>query len=107
MPTDSKHRPWKANYHLSEVYAKIFREGICLFLVKVPYNLRKIKGQLPDDLFIRIYKDLVLEKIGASEIVFNIGDIGRKMYFIIEGEVAILIPMQESPVENTSKSIKN
>jgi CRP-like cAMP-binding protein len=59
----------------------------------VPLITRKIKGQLPDDLFIRIYKDLVLEKVAASEVVFNIGDIGRKMYFIIEGEVAILIPM--------------
>ncbi|CAD8085306.1 unnamed protein product [Paramecium primaurelia] len=52
-------------------------------------------GQLPDDLYIRIFKDLQLERSNAAEVVFNIGDIGRKMYFIIDGEVAILIPMQE------------
>ncbi|CAK89215.1 unnamed protein product (macronuclear) [Paramecium tetraurelia] len=56
----------------------------------------KIRGQLPDDLYIRIFKDLQIERINAAEVVFNMGDIGRKMYFIIDGEVAILIPMQES-----------
>ncbi|CAD8094249.1 unnamed protein product [Paramecium sonneborni] len=61
----------------------------------------KIRGQLPDDLYIRIFKDLQLENRNAAEVVFNIGDIGRKMYFIIDGEVAILIPMQEQQHHDT------
>ncbi|CAD8097805.1 unnamed protein product [Paramecium sonneborni] len=61
----------------------------------------KIRGQLPDDLYIRIFKDLQLERSNAAEVVFNIGDIGRKMYFIIDGEVAILIPMQDQQHHDT------
>jgi CRP-like cAMP-binding protein len=36
--------------------------------------------------------ELKYESAPRGTVIFNIGDIGRKWYYIIKGEVAILIP---------------
>lgn len=39
-----------------------------------------------------LFRELKYELINRNEILFNVGDYGRKMYFILSGEVGILIP---------------
>jgi CRP-like cAMP-binding protein len=41
---------------------------------------------------VSLYQEISYEFIDENEPVFNQGDTGRKMYFILEGEVGILIP---------------
>lgn len=48
---------------------------------------------------------MAVEKWDGCTTLFNCGDTGRKMYFIISGEVAILLPTNTLGTEkqNTSK----
>lgn len=39
-----------------------------------------------------MYNELKHEYVSKFNVVFNFGDIGRKLYTILEGEVFVLIP---------------
>jgi CRP-like cAMP-binding protein len=39
-----------------------------------------------------LYHELLFEKFDKFSIIFNHGETGRKMYFILSGEVGILLP---------------
>lgn len=47
---------------------------------------------MDDDLYLKLFKNLMLERAPQYSIVFEKGEKGRKMYFILEGEVGIMIP---------------
>lgn len=53
---------------------------------------RKIKESLDKDLFEEMFYNVMYETFEPYDIVFNQGEIGRKMYFILEGDMAILLP---------------
>ncbi|KAM3135022.1 hypothetical protein pb186bvf_012846 [Paramecium bursaria] len=69
-------------------------------------KIRKIKGQLKEDLYLKLFIDMAVEQFSQFEIVFNHGDTGRKMYFILDGEAAILIPNGEADHHTQRKSIR-
>ena len=39
-----------------------------------------------------LFTELHYEEISQLSVIFKYGDTGKKMYFIIDGEVAILLP---------------
>jgi hypothetical protein len=39
----------------------------------------------------QLYKELSYEKMNSREVVFHLGDIGRKFYIILKGKVWILV----------------
>jgi CRP-like cAMP-binding protein len=47
---------------------------------------------LNDTNYESLFGELKYEHFKEHEVIFNQGDTGRKMYFILQGEVGILIP---------------
>ncbi|CAD8144139.1 unnamed protein product [Paramecium pentaurelia] len=56
---------------------------------------KKLKSQLREDILLKLIKSLQIERFKQYEVVFNQGETGRKMYFILEGEVSILVRNQD------------
>ncbi|CAK58625.1 unnamed protein product (macronuclear) [Paramecium tetraurelia] len=56
---------------------------------------KKLKSQLREDILLKLIKSLLIERFKQCEVVFNQGETGRKMYFILEGEVSILVKNQD------------
>jgi CRP-like cAMP-binding protein len=54
--------------------------------------LRQFKDKMNESNYEDLYCELKYEHYKEHEIIFNHGDTGRKMYFILQGEVGILIP---------------
>ncbi|CAD8056125.1 unnamed protein product [Paramecium sonneborni] len=67
---------------------------------------KKLKSQLRDDILLKLIKSLFIERFKQYEVVFNQGETGRKMYFILEGEVSILVKNQDS-IETVIPQKKN
>ncbi|CAK58129.1 unnamed protein product (macronuclear) [Paramecium tetraurelia] len=64
------------------------------------HYIGQIRGQLSPELYLKLFKNLLFERVNQFELVFNYGEKGRKMYFILEGEVGILLPQEnESQTE--------
>ncbi|CAD8059122.1 unnamed protein product [Paramecium sonneborni] len=56
---------------------------------------KKLKSQLREDILIKLIKSLFIERFKQYEVVFNQGETGRKMYFILEGEISIIVKNQD------------
>ncbi|CAD8136913.1 unnamed protein product [Paramecium octaurelia] len=56
---------------------------------------KKLKSQLREDILLKLIKSLFIERFKQYETVFNQGETGRKMYFVLEGEVSILVKNQD------------
>lgn len=64
------------------------------------------KGELTGECFNRLYKELKYEFIEKRHTVFNLGDMGRNFYIIIQGKVSILLKkkgLEENPDEKFAK----
>lgn len=57
--------------------------------------LRNIKEKLSEEVMLKLTNCLELESYPGHTILFNQGDTGRKMYFILKGEVAIFVKLSE------------
>lgn len=64
------------------------------------------KNELSLDCYNRLYRELKHESIETRRTVFNLGDMGRNFYIIIQGTVSILLKKQgleENPDEKFSR----
>lgn len=52
-----------------------------------------LKEKLSSESYSRIFKEIDFECIPKCRAIFEAGEIGRKMYFILHGEVGILLPL--------------
>ena len=51
-----------------------------------------MRKKLPKKVFKEIFKELNHEFFNENRVIFNFGDIGRKVFLILQGKVSILIP---------------
>jgi CRP-like cAMP-binding protein len=54
-----------------------------------------LKDKLHLDSYIKIFKEIKFECFTENRTIFEAGDIGRKMYFVLYGEVGILLPLPQ------------
>lgn len=52
---------------------------------------QELEFQMGEEYVIQLYKELSYEKLNTREVVFFLGDIGRKFYIILKGTVWILV----------------
>lgn len=57
-----------------------------------------------ESFILEISKYLQLERLEAGQILFHKGDVGKKMYFIHEGQVSIVIPKKQEDVTKQRKT---
>lgn len=55
-------------------------------------KFRKFKDKLEGTKCLEIFKFMTVERYKAFNVIFRQGEVGRKMYFLLTGEVAIFIP---------------
>jgi hypothetical protein len=52
-----------------------------------------LKEKLSMENYTKIFKEIKFECFQENKALFEAGDIGRKMYFVLYGEVGILLPL--------------
>ena len=52
-----------------------------------------LKDKLSLENYTKVFKEIKFECFDVNKAIFEAGDIGRKMYFILYGEVGILLPL--------------
>jgi CRP-like cAMP-binding protein len=65
---------------------------------------------MDDDMFISLFSQLRLQYYARNHVVFNYGEMGHKMYFVLQGSAGILIPRNDTNdsivnVDNISKEM--
>ena len=50
-----------------------------------------LQSKMGVEAMLPLYKELTYEKLSARQIVFNLGDLGRKFYIILKGSVYVLV----------------
>lgn len=59
---------------------------------KLSYFFINYKESIPEETYLEIYKAIKVETYKKFQVVFHYGDIGKKIYYILKGEVYVLVP---------------
>ena len=65
------------------------------------------KSILSEEIYLEIFKALRLETFKKFEVVFNYGDIGRKIYYILKGEAYVLVPKIYDVNDHSALTLNN
>lgn len=59
---------------------------------KLSYFFINYKESIPEETYLEIFRAIKVETYQKFQVVFHYGDIGKKIYYILKGEVYVLVP---------------
>jgi CRP-like cAMP-binding protein len=64
---------------------------------------KRLSEELPEHIFLKLFKTMLYEECEANDVVFHYGDFGSKFYVLLQGEAVILTPKSQEEIERENE----